>query len=112
MIEKLIAFSARNAFIVILMVLFIRGRIPPEEKNPVNRLLIRAYHPFVRLVLRHRAATLLVAVLVMASTVPVVMRLGSEFMPPLYEGSLLYLPIALPGASVQTAQQALTMQTS
>ena len=105
-------FAALTSVLVVpyLMVLFIRGKIAPEEKNPVNRLLIRAYHPFVRLVLRHRAVTLLVAVLLMASTVPVVMRLGSEFMPPLYEGSLLYMPIALPGASVQTAQQALTMQ--
>jgi len=105
-------FAALTSVLVVpyLMVLFIRGKIAPEEKNPVNRLLIRAYHPFVRFVLRHRVATLLAAVLLMASTVPVVMRLGSEFMPPLYEGSLLYMPIALPGASVQTAQQALTMQ--
>jgi copper/silver efflux system protein len=105
-------FAALTSVLVVpyLMVLFIRGKIPPEEKNPVNRLLIRAYHPFVRLVLRHRIATLVVALLLMASTVPVVMRLGSEFMPPLYEGSLLYMPIALPGASIQTAQQALTMQ--
>ena len=105
-------FAALTSVLVVpyLMVLFIRGKIAPEEKNPVNRLLIRAYHPFVRFVLRHRMATLLAAVLLMASTVPVVMRLGSEFMPPLYEGSLLYMPIALPGASVQTAQQALTMQ--
>jgi len=105
-------FAALTSVLIVpyLMVLFIRGRIAPEEKNPVNRLLIRGYHPFVRLVLRHRMATLAVAALLMASTVPVVMRLGSEFMPPLYEGSLLYMPIALPGASVQTAQQALTMQ--
>ncbi len=105
-------FAALMSVLVVpyLMVLFIRGHIAPEEKNPVNRVLIRAYHPFVRFVLRHRAATILGALLLMASTVPVVMRLGSEFMPPLYEGSLLYMPIALPGASVQTAQQALTMQ--
>jgi len=105
-------FAALTSVLIVpyLMVLFIRGRIPPEEKNPVNRLLIRAYHPLVRLVLRHRIATLVAAAALMASTVPVVMRLGSEFMPPLYEGSLLYMPIALPGASVQTAQQALTMQ--
>jgi Cu(I)/Ag(I) efflux system membrane protein CusA/SilA len=105
-------FAALTSVLVVpyLMVLFIRGKIAPEEKNPVNRLLIRAYHPFVRLVLRHRIATIVVALLLMASTVPVVMRLGSEFMPPLYEGSFLYMPIALPGASVQTAQQALTIQ--
>ncbi len=105
-------FAALTSVLIVpyLMVLFIRGRIAPEAQNPVNRALIRAYHPFVRLVLRHRLATLVVAVLLMASTIPVVLRLGSEFMPPLYEGSLLYMPIALPGASIQTAQQALTMQ--
>jgi Cu(I)/Ag(I) efflux system membrane protein CusA/SilA len=68
------------------------------------------YHPFVRVVLRHRALTLVAALLLMASTVPVYLRLGSEFMPPLYEGTLLYMPITLPGASVQTAQQVLAMQ--
>lgn len=105
-------FAALTSILIVpyLMVLFIRGKIAPEEKNPVNRVLIRGYHPLVRLVLRHQVATLLVALLLMASTIPVVMRLGSEFMPPLAEGSLLYMPIALPGASVQTAQQALTMQ--
>ena len=105
-------FAALTSVLVVpfLMVLFIRGRIPKEEQNPVNRFLIWGYHPFVRFVLRHRTVTLLMAVLLMASTVPVYMRLGSEFMPPLYEGSLLYMPLTLPGASVQTAQQILTMQ--
>ena len=105
-------FAALTSVLVVpfLMVLFIRGRIPKEEQNPVNRFLIWAYHPFVKFVLRHRMATLLVAVLLMASTVPVYMKLGSEFMPPLYEGSLLYMPLTLPGASVQTAQQVLAMQ--
>ena len=93
-----------------LMVLFIRGKIAPEMKNPVNRFLIWSYHPFVKLVLRHKVMTLVVALLAMLSTVPVFLRLGSEFMPPLYEGTLLYMPITLPGASVQTAQQILAMQ--
>jgi Cu(I)/Ag(I) efflux system membrane protein CusA/SilA len=93
-----------------LMVLFIRGRIAAEEKNPLNRFLIWAYHPFVRFVLRHRAITLIAASLLMASTVPVFLRLGSEFMPPLYEGTLLYMPITLPGASVETAQRVLAHQ--
>ena len=105
-------FAALTSVLVVpfLMVLFIRGRIPKEERNPVNRFLIWAYHPFVRFVLRHRAVTLIAAVLLMASTVPVYLKLGSEFMPPLYEGTLLYMPITLPGASVQTAQQILTLQ--
>ena len=100
-----------SVFIVpFLMVLFIRGKIAPEGKNPINRFLIWAYHPFVRFVLRHRAVTLIAALVLMASTVPVFLRLGSEFMPPLYEGTFLYMPITLPGASVQTAQQILAAQ--
>ncbi len=105
-------FAALTSVLIVpfLMVLFIRGKIATEGKNPVNRFLIWAYHPFVRFVLRHRALTLLVAALLIASTVPVFLRLGSEFMPPLYEGTLLYMPITLPGASLQTAQQILAMQ--
>jgi Cu(I)/Ag(I) efflux system membrane protein CusA/SilA len=105
-------FAALMSVLVVpyLMVLFIRGRITPEEKNPANRFLIWAYQPFVRFVLRHRALTLLAALALMASTVPVFLRLGSEFMPPLYEGTFLYMPITLPGASVQTAQQVLALQ--
>ena len=105
-------FAALMSVLVVpyLMVLFIRGRITPEEKNPANRFLIWAYRPFARWVLRHRAVTLLAALALMASTVPVFLRLGSEFMPPLYEGTLLYMPITLPGASVQTAQQILALQ--
>jgi Cu(I)/Ag(I) efflux system membrane protein CusA/SilA len=105
-------FAALTSVLIVpfLMVLFIRGKIATEKKNPVNRFLIWAYHPFVRFVLRHRALTLLAAALLMASTVPVFLRLGSEFMPPLYEGTFLYMPITLPGASIQTAQQILAMQ--
>ena len=105
-------FAALTSVLIVpfLMVLFIRGKIAPEGKNPVNRFLIWVYHPFVRFVLRHRALTLIAALLLLASTVPVFLRLGSEFMPPLYEGTLLYMPITLPGASIQTAQQILTAQ--
>jgi Cu(I)/Ag(I) efflux system membrane protein CusA/SilA len=105
-------FAALMSVLVVpfLMVLFVRGKITPEEKNPINRFLIWAYHPFVKFVLRHRAVTLITALVVLLSTVPVFLRLGSEFMPPLYEGALLYMPITLPGASVQTAQQVLAMQ--
>ena len=105
-------FAAFTSVVIVpfLMVLFIRGKIATEGKNPINRFLIWAYHPFVRFVLRHRAVTLIGAVLLMASTVPVFLKLGSEFMPPLYEGTFLYMPITLPGASVQTAQQILAIQ--
>ncbi|MEP6859324.1 MAG: CusA/CzcA family heavy metal efflux RND transporter, partial [Deltaproteobacteria bacterium] len=98
------------AIVPFLMVAFIRGRIPKEEKNPINRFLIWAYHPFVRLVLRHRIATLVTAVVVLGATVPIYLRLGSEFMPPLYEGTVLYMPITLPGASIETARQTLQLQ--
>ena len=105
-------FAALTSVLVVpfLMVLFIRGKIAKEEKNPINRFLIWSYHPFVKFVLRHRALTLLVALALLGSTVPVFMRLGSEFMPPLYEGTLLYMPITLPGASIPTAQQVLQLQ--
>ncbi len=105
-------FAALMSVLVVpyLMVLFVRGRIAPEEKNPINRFLIWVYHPCVRFVLRHRALTLMAALALLASTVPVYMKLGSEFMPPLYEGTFLYMPLTLPGASVQTAQDVLAAQ--
>jgi copper/silver efflux system protein len=105
-------FAALTSVLIVpfLMVLFIRGRIAKEERNPINRFLIWAYHPFVKFVLRHRALTLLVALALLASTVPVYMKLGSEFMPPLYEGTILYMPVTLPGASITTAQQILAVQ--
>jgi Cu(I)/Ag(I) efflux system membrane protein CusA/SilA len=105
-------FAALMSVLVVpfLMILFIRGKIAPEEKNPINRFLIWGYHPFVKFVLRHRAFTLICAGLLLGSTVFAIARMGSEFMPPLYEGTMLYMPITLPGASVQTAQQILAQQ--
>ena len=104
-------FAALTSVLIVpfLMVAFIRGRIPKEAKNPVNRVLIRAYQPVVRFVLRHRVATLVAAAALLAATVPVYRRLGSEFMPPLQEGTILYMPVTLPGASMETARQ--TIQT-
>ncbi len=93
-----------------LMVLLIRGKIAPEHKNPVSRFLIWAYQPFAQLVLKYRKTTLVLALLAMASTVPVFLRLGTEFMPPLYEGSLLYMPVGLPAMSVTEAQKVLQVQ--
>jgi copper/silver efflux system protein len=102
-------FAALTSVVIVpfLMIAFIRGKIPREDSNPINRLLMRAYHPVVRFVLRHRMATLLAAGALLAGTVPVYLRLGSEFMPPLYEGTILYMPTTLPGASIETARQAL-----
>ncbi|HEX2685091.1 MAG TPA: CusA/CzcA family heavy metal efflux RND transporter [Kofleriaceae bacterium] len=104
-------FAALTSVVIVpfLMVAFIRGKIPKEGTNPVNRLLMRAYHPVVRFVLRHRVATLLAAGALLAGTVPIYARLGSEFMPPLYEGTILYMPMTLPGASIETARQALQL---
>ena len=94
----------------VLMVLLIRGRIIPEEKNPLNRFLIWVYAPILRLALRWKKAMLAFALLAMLATVPVFLKLGSEFMPPLYEGTLFYMPTTLPGASITTATQMLQVQ--
>ena len=84
----------------VLMLIFIRGNIAPEEKNPLNRFLIWVYEPVVHLALRFPKTVLLIALGSMALTYPAFMKLGSEFMPPLYEGSLLYMPSGLPGQSI------------
>ena len=84
------------------MTLLIRGRIPPEEKNPINRLLIWLYHPFARLALRWRYVMVILAALAVAAAVPIYRSLGSEFMPPLWEETALYMPASLPGASIET----------
>src|ERR1019366_3106025 len=105
-------FAAVTSVLIVpfLMIAFIRGKIAPEDKNPLNRALMRGYHPFVRFVLRHPVVMLAAAAALMAATVPVYLKLGSEFMPPLYEGTLLYMPSTLPGASIQTAQQLMQTQ--
>ena len=94
----------------VLMVLLIRGRITPEIKNPVNRLLIWAYRPFVLLVLRFRWLTLLVAIVILAATVFPFRKLGKEFMPPLNEGTILFMPTAVPGMSIGEATRILQIQ--
>jgi copper/silver efflux system protein len=95
----------------ILMGWFIRGKIKPEEANPLNRLFIRIYHPLVNFVLKWRWPSLLVAILMMLSIAwPLWLAqrpLGSEFMPSLYEGDLLYMPTTLPGISTTKARELL-----
>src|SRR4029450_8122114 len=86
------------------------GHYYPEERHPISRVLFALYEPVCRWVLRHRALTLLFAAALFASTVPVYLRLGSEFMPPLNEGAYLYMPTALPGMSVTEAQRVLQTQ--
>jgi Cu(I)/Ag(I) efflux system membrane protein CusA/SilA len=86
-----------------LAALFIRGRIRPEEQNPLNRWLVSAYAPVVRQVVRRRGLVVVVALVLLASSVPVFLALGSEFMPPLNEGTVLYMPTAPPGMSMTEA---------
>ena len=91
----------------VLMGYWIRGRIPNEQQNPLNRWLIRLYQPALDAVLRRPKVTLLVALLVFCSALWPMSRLGGEFLPPLDEGDLLYMPSALPGLSAHKAAQLL-----
>jgi Cu(I)/Ag(I) efflux system membrane protein CusA/SilA len=93
--------------IPVLMGYLIRGRIPEESRNPVSRALIALYRPLLAAVLRYPWVALAVALLVAAATMWPASRLGGEFMPPLDEGDLLYMPSALPGISAGTAAQLL-----
>lgn len=90
-----------------LAVLFIRGRVLREDKNPLNRWLVAGYAPVVRFVVQYRKTVIVAALLAMALTVPIFFRLGSEFMPPLNEGAILYMPTAPPGMSVTEASNVL-----
>ena len=83
------------------------SRIHPEEKHPVSRLLIRCYQPAALWALHHKLAVIGAALVLMAATVPVYFRLGSEFMPPLDEGALFYMPTTMPGISIAEAQRVL-----
>ncbi|MCI0635705.1 MAG: efflux RND transporter permease subunit, partial [Actinobacteria bacterium] len=86
------------------------GRYYREERHPISRVLFAVYEPVCRWVLRHRRSTIAAATLLVASTVPVFLHLGSEFMPPLNEGAFLYMPTALPGMSVTEAGRILQIQ--
>jgi len=103
---------AASAFLAItvvpvLMGYFIRGKIRPEAKHPLSRILIKAYRPVIHFVLKHKVGTILVAVLIVVASLFPLSRLGSEFMPPLNEGDLLYMPTTLPGISVTKARELL-----
>jgi copper/silver efflux system protein len=93
-----------------LMVLFVRGRIVPEHRNPVNRLLIWLYQPVIRLALRFKASTIVIALAVLAGSLWPAMKLGTEFMPNLNEGTLFYMPTTLPGLSVTKAAELVQTQ--
>ncbi|TCS33061.1 Cu(I)/Ag(I) efflux system membrane protein CusA/SilA [Paucimonas lemoignei] len=91
----------------VLMGYLIRGRIPSEASNPINRVLIHAYRPLLETSLRHPVATIGIAVVALVLTVIPLSRLGGEFLPPLDEGDLLYMPSALPGLSASKASELL-----
>ncbi len=94
----------------VLMLWLIRGKITPEARNPINRFLIWAYNPFVDFVLRFRWPTLIAALVILLATWFPYSQLGKEFMPPLNEGSLLYMPTAVPGMSITEATKILQIQ--
>jgi len=94
----------------VLMVALIRGRIRAEARNPLNRWLIALYRPVLSGALRIRWLTVIVAVAAVGLTVPIFMRLGAEFMPPLNEGTILYMPTTVPGLSITEAVKALQIQ--
>jgi Cu(I)/Ag(I) efflux system membrane protein CusA/SilA len=94
----------------VLMAWLIRGKITPEIRNPVNRFLIWVYQPCVNLVLRFRWLTLCLAGLLLIATYFPLSRLGKEFMPPLNEGTLLYMPTAVAGMSITEATKILQIQ--
>ena len=94
----------------ILMVIFIKGKLRPESKNPVSRFTQAIYLPVLRLCLKYRKTTLLLNLVFLVATFPLMFKLGSQFMPPLYEGSSLYMPTALPGISITQASQLLQEQ--
>jgi Cu(I)/Ag(I) efflux system membrane protein CusA/SilA len=83
------------------------GKYYPEEKHPVSKILFRIYEPACRFVLKYRKSTILGALLLMLATVPIYFKLGTEFMPPLNEGTILYMPTTLPGISVTETQNLL-----
>ncbi len=94
----------------VLMILFIRGRLRPESRNPLSRLTQAIYLPVLRLCLRYRKTTLILNLIFLVLTLPLALKIGSQFMPPLYEGSALYMPSALPGISIGQASQLLQEQ--
>lgn len=91
----------------VLMLWLVRGTIRREDKNPINRFFIALYRPFLNLALKWRKTTIVLAVAALVSTAYPASKLGTEFMPPLYEGGLLYMPMTLPGVSPAKARQIL-----
>jgi Cu(I)/Ag(I) efflux system membrane protein CusA/SilA len=93
-----------------LMTLFMRGKFIPEEKNPVSMFFMKLYEPVLRKALRYRKITLAINVIALLITIPMIIRIGSEFMPPLDEGSILFMPVMLPNVSITEAKRILQVQ--
>jgi copper/silver efflux system protein len=93
-----------------LMILLIRGKIPAENRNPINRFLIWIYQPVAKLALKFRYVMVGIALLAIVAIVPIYNSLGSEFMPPLWEEAVLFMPATLPAASIQTMKQTIQQQ--
>lgn len=96
--------------IPVLMTMLMRGKFKPEDKNPTTRFFIRLYEPVIHWVLKHRKITIAINVLALVLTIPMILNTGSEFMPPLDEGSILYMPVTLPGASINEVNRILQEQ--
>jgi len=94
----------------VLSYYFLRGKMPPEEKNPVSRFFIAAYSPVLRWCFRWKKTVIALNIVALAVAVPVFMKMGSEFMPPLDEGSLLYMPVTLPNVSITEAKRIIQVQ--
>ena len=103
-------FVFRPAWLARIVNAFLVGKIHSEDDHPISRPMMKLYHPVVEFVLEHKVKTIAVAVLAMALTLPVFFKLGAEFMPPLDEGTLLYMPTTLPGISAGEAARLLQEQ--
>ncbi len=94
----------------VLISFFMKGRFTPETKNPVNRILEKVYEPLIRTCIKWRKTTLAVNIIALAISIPMLMSLGKEFMPPLDEGSILFMPVTLPDVSNSEAKRILQVQ--
>ncbi|MCK9426929.1 MAG: CusA/CzcA family heavy metal efflux RND transporter [Ignavibacteriaceae bacterium] len=98
------------SLIPVLMTMLMRGKFKPEDKNPTTRFFIKLYAPVIHWVLKHRKITIAINVIALLVTIPMILNTGSEFMPPLDEGSILYMPVTLPGASITEVNRILQEQ--
>ena len=98
------------SLIPVLMTMLMRGKFRPENKNPITKFFIRVYEPLIHWVLKHRKITIAINVIALLITIPMIMNTGSEFMPPLDEGSILYMPVTLPNVSIAEVNRILQEQ--